>query len=97
MFFTLPSSLRHPVAAIKCCIMYCAEEDTSLVGGDLGRTETGNIGQPRTLSKTLRSDFLVKEREKWDLSQVFHEGVFLEELVESSSKGSSDNGARRLI
>lgn len=69
--------------------------------GSLGRTETGKRGQPRTLKRIFKSDFLLKTREKWDLSQFFHDlWPFFEQLLllsSSSLMGSSDNGASLLI
>lgn len=79
--------------------------------GCFGRRGTGKRGQPRTLKRVLRSDFLLmkKTRDKWFLSQCFHESPFLEEYFvlllplllllccSSSLMGSSDNGASRLI
>lgn len=59
--------------------------------------ETGKRGQPKTLRRTLRFDFLLKEKRV--LIQFRHECCpFFELLMLSSSfMGSSDNGARRLI
>lgn len=67
--------------------------------GILGLEETGKRGHPRTLSRILRSDFLViKIKEKWVLSQFLHEEEEEEEeWVSSSFVGTSDNGARRII
>lgn len=133
-FFTLPSSFRQPVAAVKCCIMYSADDETyqqchnpnqekrrfshqkwRIFSGEFlkkersGLTwvlgwpawgEIGKRGQPRTLKRIFRSDFLLKSREKWLFSQFLHEFTFLELLLLSSSSsfvGSSDKGASRFI
>lgn len=74
---------------------------SSLMVGSLGWRGMGKRGQPRTLRRILRSDFLLKTRERWVLIQFRHvrPRPFFEPFALSSSwlTGSSESGASRPI
>jgi hypothetical protein len=53
MLLAFPSSFPHPVVALNCSMMYCAEDAT--FRGMRGRMGTGESGHARTERRTRRS------------------------------------------